>query len=464
MKHNIWLAVPSLLIASAFLWGDSWMAPGEITVKSPSGAWEATITPDKSTNFEGHIKLVDEALANKASAKEYKFGATAIVRPPKGEPLAFTLRSPWMPVDVVLLDDGTLVTFDQWHNMGYGEVCTSYSPEGQVHWARTLAELVGTGRIGSFSHSTSSINWRYGRSFWSVEPDNKALLIRLADENQLRIQLADGKAAVIEVPDPGDDPQRLYNRAEALMNGHIFMTFMQENGTRETIITNNVIEATALLERASALKIADPNLEYSIKQKLVDIYRNMGKDQKAIETGNAALKRLEGHVQGEFAANLYISVSQLQRTAGDLEAAEKNLRAAVAAAPKYQNPSLELANLLYGSGRTDEVDAIFRELLTHSSGIIGVPSFILYSVGDFYKNRQQPQKALDYYVMGYRPDSVTDYYLYNALAKTYEDLGNSSKALAIYQQLIAYSESHSLNSLLNQARQNAERLQNSPVK
>jgi hypothetical protein len=39
-----------------------------------------------------------------------------------------TLKNPVAPVDTLLSNAGYLVTFDNWHNAGYGQVVAIYGP------------------------------------------------------------------------------------------------------------------------------------------------------------------------------------------------------------------------------------------------------------------------------------------------------------------------------------------------
>jgi hypothetical protein len=57
-------------------------------------------------------------------------------------------------------DRGYLVTFDNWHNRGYGRIVVSYSPAGKTAASYALTDLFSSEEIGAFVHSVSSIQWR----------------------------------------------------------------------------------------------------------------------------------------------------------------------------------------------------------------------------------------------------------------------------------------------------------------
>jgi tetratricopeptide (TPR) repeat protein len=435
-----WCLVIVFLLTFQHAWADSWWDPTTINVKSPSGSWEATVTPAKDFKSKPFSELVisDSLAAQKMSTKDMASWATAMVHSEKGKPYTFALRSPWMPVVVLLLDDGTLVTFDQWHSVGYGEVCIAYSPSGEMRWSRTLEDLVGKD-IGDFPHTFSSINWRSSPFVWSLEPGGAALLIRLYNENQVRIRLTDGEATTIQVSDIPDDPRRLYNRAAALTRLITHGKMVAPLGTKPILVEPNSKqkEAIELLQRAVQLNPEDPELDYSIHDRLIQIFQSLEKHEQAIEVGKSALKRLIGrNLRGAFLANLYMHIADIQKEMGLMEEAEQNLKSAVYAAPgDYAPPNMEFARLLHKLGRPNEADAVFRKLISN-----GPDSNynLLQSVGDFYIEVKQPATALDYYLMGYHPGSVTDPYLYLTIARTYENLREPSKALVVYQQLVEY--------------------------
>ena len=414
------LVLMGLIFAASPARGDEWVTPQAVTVKSPGGRWEATVTP----------------------AKDGKSGATATVRPVRGRPASFTLRSPWMPVDVVLLDDGTVVTFDQWHNLGYGQVAISYTARGKVRWSRTLEELVGKERMATFTHSVSSIWWRPMPLVFT--PERGALLVRMRDEHQLRIRLADGHATIVEVAQLPDDPARLGNRAQAL------------------VTAGRVAEAVALLERAVALKPDDLLLQI----KLVEALQLLGRHEQAVGAGLLAVRRLAGRpVEGTNLANLHVAVARSQQELKRFAEAERSLRAAVAVAPAYDYPSLQLAEFLRARARLPEVDAVFNELVARAGGPHATNiDYLLLAVGDFYKRYGQPAKARAYFQKAYRPDRVTNQFLYQALAEVDEALGDAPTALRIYRQLVAHFTAlgPAFTADLERARVNVARLEKKP--
>jgi hypothetical protein len=109
-------AVLAIVLHASAARADEWVTPSPITVVSPDRRVQAVIAP----------------------AVDGKSGARVTI----GKD-SFTLGSRWMPVDALVFDDGSLLTLDDWHALGYGKVATVYERGGAVRWSKTLVELLG---------------------------------------------------------------------------------------------------------------------------------------------------------------------------------------------------------------------------------------------------------------------------------------------------------------------------------
>jgi tetratricopeptide (TPR) repeat protein len=433
-----WCLITALLITPRHAWGDKRSAPSEINAKSPSGWWKATVTPanyyqsktsDKLPAASPELIPSESKEARKISDKDMASMAKATVSPKEGEPHTFTLRSPWMPMDIVLLDDGTLVTFDQWSSYGNGEVCIAYNPSGEVRWSRTIEDLIGLERI---FFALSPAEWRSQPLIWSLEPGNKVLLIRLYDENQLRIRLADGNATVIEVSNLPDDPNRLYRRAFALRSSMGGIA----NGELEDWQIVKANEVIAILQSAARLKIDAPDLDHEIHYNLISALQLSNQHERVVEIGMSAIKRLRS-TPGFAIANFYKSIAESQEKMGLMEDALRSLRAAVALVPNNEQRIMDLAELLYKHVSPNEADAVLHKFAAQKGDVISEAQLF----GKFYRNADQPDKALDYYLKFYKPDVVTDDVqgsLYEDIAETYVVLKNPRAAIAVFKQVVAY--------------------------
>ena len=70
------------------------------------------------------------------------------------------LKNPVAPVDLLLSDSGYLITFDNWHNLGYGKAVAVYGPDGGLVAAWELEQLYGAEELKRIPSSVSSRWWR----------------------------------------------------------------------------------------------------------------------------------------------------------------------------------------------------------------------------------------------------------------------------------------------------------------
>ncbi len=133
---------------------DSWPAAQITEQFSKSRDWFVRVTPGKSIG-----DTVGFAGAEKGPYARAEFYRR---QPDRSYKLVreITLRNPVAPVLFRVTDRGYLVTFDNWHNMGYGKAVVSYSPQGDVIAAYELKDLFSEDEVREFSHSVSSIWWR----------------------------------------------------------------------------------------------------------------------------------------------------------------------------------------------------------------------------------------------------------------------------------------------------------------
>src|SRR5438477_10245097 len=134
--------------------GDEWPAPVIREVFSQSRAYFVRVIPGKSFGdtfgFSGAAKgpFATAEFYRLEKDRSYRLAATA------------ALLNPVAPVEFFVTDSGSLITLDNWHNMGYGKVVAFYTPEGKPIRAYELSDLFTKGEIEGFDHSMSSIQWR----------------------------------------------------------------------------------------------------------------------------------------------------------------------------------------------------------------------------------------------------------------------------------------------------------------
>jgi hypothetical protein len=389
-KLALALALGVVCATGAAARADQWVTPTARTLTSPNKQLQATITP----------------AANRMS------GATIAVGTP---PFTFALQTPWMPVDAVLFDDGSLLALDHWHELGHGKVAILYARDGTVRWAKTLRELLGA-LADRAPQSVSSIWWRKMPLEWTLAPSGDGVLVTLFDENQLRIALADGSAQPVAVTTLPDDPQRLLHRARAL-------------ATQPGEDAN----ALALLERVIA-RDAEQFEAIGLYVEILQRGNEHARVASALDKMAARWKTKTGYGVANVRVAWAASLVAVARKAD----AERVLRLAAAAAPTYVNPTLALAKLLVGDGRATAADALID---TFVARLFREPFPDLYAVAhvaEFCRQRGDRKRALAVYLKGYRKDQVANQFLYADLARLYEELGDEAAAIRIHEQLLAY--------------------------
>ena len=147
--------IPALaLIALAVAQADEWPAPVIREAFSRSRAYFVRVVPGKS--FGDTVGFSGEAKGPFATAEFYRLEKDRSYRLAATAPLL----NPVAPIDFFVTDGGSLITLDNWHNMGYGKVVAFYSPEGKPIRAHALSDLFTQNEIEGFQHSVSSIWWR----------------------------------------------------------------------------------------------------------------------------------------------------------------------------------------------------------------------------------------------------------------------------------------------------------------
>jgi hypothetical protein len=134
--------------------GDTWPAATITEVFSESRDWFVRVVPGRSLGDT--VGFAGSPIGPYATAEWYRRERDRSYRF-RG---ALTLANPVAPVKVLVTDRGYLVTLDNWHNMGYGKVVVSYSPDRRQIAAYPLAALFAPAEIEAFRTSVSSIWWR----------------------------------------------------------------------------------------------------------------------------------------------------------------------------------------------------------------------------------------------------------------------------------------------------------------
>jgi TonB family protein len=181
MRLRILLA-PVLLLAMTAR-ADQWSLPERTTWHSADRQWRLVITPKQ---LESQLSYFADNVAgeadpgarkdvprNYARAALYRKGRFALWRQVAYWPLVNGVA----PVSALVANDGTVVTFDNWHGMGYGDdVVVIYRPDGTLVRKLGLTDLMNQYDVDQLSHSVSSIWWSRTHR---IDEDRRQLVLQI---------------------------------------------------------------------------------------------------------------------------------------------------------------------------------------------------------------------------------------------------------------------------------------------
>lgn len=148
-------ALLSLLLLGAGAAGaDDWPGPRVFAVFSDNGRFFVRIVPGQSVG-----DTVGFAGAPKG---RYATALLYALQPDRAYRLQheITLTNPVAPLSALVADDGAFVTFDNWHNVGFGKVVAIYAPTGRLVRSWELTDLYAKDKAETIPSSVSSRHWR----------------------------------------------------------------------------------------------------------------------------------------------------------------------------------------------------------------------------------------------------------------------------------------------------------------
>lgn len=189
-----------VLVGGTSVLADSWGLPSKRQYYSSDRKYRLNVIPKKLESvykyFQDKVKDKPDAGAVKG-LRDNRAKGIFYVRESSGykKKLEFPLVNEVAPVSALVSDDGNyIVTFDNWHAVGYGDdVVVIYKSDGKLIKKFGLEDLFTKADIQTFSHSVSSIWWGIDHYI-----DNKKGILYLKaardDEvHELGIELATGR-------------------------------------------------------------------------------------------------------------------------------------------------------------------------------------------------------------------------------------------------------------------------------
>jgi hypothetical protein len=144
---------------------DSWAMPEQTVYQSPNKGCRVTVTPREIGSQLRYFERKIAETEGKAQPQPGFAQAKAECKDQKGrwqKVWSGLISNEVAPVEVLVSNGARrVVTFDNWHQVGYGDnVVVIYNETGQLLGRYALEELVPAEYIEALPHSVSSIHWR----------------------------------------------------------------------------------------------------------------------------------------------------------------------------------------------------------------------------------------------------------------------------------------------------------------
>lgn len=210
-RRNILSIAFVLLAIGAFAsaYADSWLLPKKEKYYSPNKKYYLEVTPKKLESqlqyFKDKVEGRENAGASKGVKENRAKGVFYARRADGGysKKWEFPLLNEVSPVSAVVSSSGAyIVTFDNWHSVGYGEdVVVIYRSNGDLIKKFGLEDLLTEGDIETLRHSVSSRQWG-GEHY--IDDANGLLILKVVSNgktsgdddvkyHELKIELATGR-------------------------------------------------------------------------------------------------------------------------------------------------------------------------------------------------------------------------------------------------------------------------------
>jgi len=148
------IALVLTVFTTAPVVGDDWPGPQTVTVFSGDGRRFVRVIP--GTSIGETVGFAGAPTGTPARAELYARQDDRSYRLVADVALA----NPVAPVAALVSNAGHLVTFDNWHNAGYGAVAAIYDPSGRLVKSWRLEDLYDAARVAAIPRSVSSRWWR----------------------------------------------------------------------------------------------------------------------------------------------------------------------------------------------------------------------------------------------------------------------------------------------------------------
>jgi hypothetical protein len=195
------------LVYNTAVIGDSWLPPKKTRYCAATGKYCLDVAPKP---IESPLRYFDDHVKRKANpgagpGVRRTAVATLLVRDGREykQVSSFPISNEVAPVNVLVSRDGKhLVTFDNWHSVGWGDnVVVIYRSDGSLVKKYSLAQLLSEKKVERLPRTVSSIWWggehrldeRKGHLVLQIVEDGTKLFDENARYTELRLQLTTGE-------------------------------------------------------------------------------------------------------------------------------------------------------------------------------------------------------------------------------------------------------------------------------
>jgi hypothetical protein len=193
-KPNYFTALRLILVVFSLLLSrqvqaDDWAGARSFQIFSESGKYFVRFVPGESIGDS--VGFAGARKGKYASALLYALQADRSYKLLH----EITLQNPVAPVDALVADQGYFITFDNWHNLGYGKVVAIYGPAGKLIRSFELSDLYPGQMSERIARSVSSRHWRCRPSHFVEPKEQKSVYIAEALGGYFVFTLARGDMA-----------------------------------------------------------------------------------------------------------------------------------------------------------------------------------------------------------------------------------------------------------------------------
>lgn len=175
---------------------DSWALPTKKKFYAPNKQYYLEVTPKKLESQLQYFRDKSDGKENAGAArdeKENRARGAFYAREDGGgysRRWEIALTNEVAPVDVLVSDDGSyVVTFDNWHSVGYGDnVVVIYNSHGALVKKFGLADLLTEDDIETLPHTVSSIWWG-GKHY--IDERSGHLVLKVVSNGELSSRRSD---------------------------------------------------------------------------------------------------------------------------------------------------------------------------------------------------------------------------------------------------------------------------------